>query len=594
MVPCEMELINFMKTTIFFFWSPMLLVSALQIQTGRLIRNLETSITSAVHSTDTFCEYYNRSCIENAILDPTSRVNECYGQQKCDLNHDESHSCLVTWKQINVTDSIRVIATNEEYRHSSGHDVILMGCLPSIQKGNCDQNACVENRSEHNVIKLRFGVLFCCCNGNMCNENFTWTPNNTIVANKADKREDSSLLFYLVIPVILVAISLILLLYYKYKNGKSPPFNHLHNNVINGRLDRNSGDVESFLLNPLEDISLTVIKARGRFEVWKGRKHVEDIETEVAVKVFPMNEQNSWIAEQEIYKLLKKEHPNILKFLNVHIHSNLNLTTDFWLITEFHEKGSLFDFLTNNVVSWDDLCKIAYGMSCGLNHLHEEIHMGNKPSIAHRDIKSKNVLIKHDLTPCLADFGLALVFEPGKPIGDTYPQVGTRRYMAPEILEGAIIFSRDQFFRIDIYACGLVLWELVSQCITVWNYDNNTQAVETHHINNDDHINYNTSEDRVTQTYKLPFEAEAGISNPTLEQMQDLVVNQRIRPYIKESWGHHSGMAQIIRTIKECWDQDAEARISASCVMERIQNIRHETLGSPNPISTFEHSENET
>lgn len=44
------------------------------------------------------------------------------------------------------------------------------------------------------------------------------------------------------------------------------------------------------------------------------------------------------------------------------------------------------------------------------------------------------------------------------------PQVGTWRYMAPEVLEGAINFQRDAFLRIDMYALGLVLWELVSRC----------------------------------------------------------------------------------------------------------------------------------
>lgn len=43
-------------------------------------------------------------------------------------------------------------------------------------------------------------------------------------------------------------------------------------------------------------------------------------------------------------------------------------------------------------------------------------------------------------------------------------QVGTRRYMAPEVLEGAINFQRDSFLRIDMYAMGLVLWELVARC----------------------------------------------------------------------------------------------------------------------------------
>lgn len=36
--------------------------------------------------------------------------------------------------------------------------------------------------------------------------------------------------------------------------------------------------------------------------------------------------------------------------------------------------------------------------------------------------------------------------------------------MAPEVLEGAICFNRDAFLRIDMYACGLVLWELLTRC----------------------------------------------------------------------------------------------------------------------------------
>lgn len=36
--------------------------------------------------------------------------------------------------------------------------------------------------------------------------------------------------------------------------------------------------------------------------------------------------------------------------------------------------------------------------------------------------------------------------------------------MAPEVLEGAINFQRDVFLRIDMYAVGLVLWELASRC----------------------------------------------------------------------------------------------------------------------------------
>ena len=55
---------------------------------------------------------------------------------------------------------------------------------------------------------------------------------------------------------------------------------------------------------------------------------------------------------------------------------------------------------------------------------------------------------------------------------------------------------------------------------------------------------------------------------------QDLVVNQKVRPLIKDAWRGHSGMAALCDTIEECWDQDAEARLSASCVMERIRSFQ--------------------
>jgi len=45
-------------------------------------------------------------------------------------------------------------------------------------------------------------------------------------------------------------------------------------------------------------------------------------------------------------------------------------------------------------------------------------------------------------------------------------QVGTRRYMSPEVLDGSINFSIEHFLKIDVYACALVLWELASRCVT--------------------------------------------------------------------------------------------------------------------------------
>uniref|UniRef100_A0A8C1K2P3 Serine/threonine-protein kinase receptor n=1 Tax=Cyprinus carpio TaxID=7962 RepID=A0A8C1K2P3_CYPCA len=198
------------------------------------------------------------------------------------------------------------------------------------------------------------------------------------------------------------------------------------------------------------------------------------------------------------------------------------------------------------------MCHISASMSRGLAYLHEDLPYraeGPKPAIAHRDFKSKNVLLKMDLTAVIADFGLAVCFEPGKPPGDTHGQVGTWRYMAPEVLEGAINFQRDAFLRIDMYALGLVLWELVSRC---------------------------TASDGPVGEYQLPFEEEVG-QHPSLEDLQDVVVHKKMRPVFKDCWIKHPGLGQLCETIEECWDHDAEARLSAGCVEERISTISKTT-----------------
>ena len=82
------------------------------------------------------------------------------------------------------------------------------------------------------------------------------------------------------------------------------------------------------------------------------------------------------------------------------------------LITDYHRLGSLFDLLRLNQLNMDTMWKMAYSIADGLNYLHTEITgVYGKPEIAHRDIKSKNILVKDDLTCCIADFGLAVRFD---------------------------------------------------------------------------------------------------------------------------------------------------------------------------------------
>ena len=150
----------------------------------------------------------------------------------------------------------------------------------------------------------------------------------------------------------------------------------------------------------------------------------------VAVKVFPLQDKQSWMTEKDLYLLPRMaDCPNILRFIGAE-RRGTNLNMELWIISEFHEKGSLYDYLKGNLVSWNELVQIAETMVSGLAFLHEDVPAskdgGHKPAVAHRDFKSRNVLIKADMTACVADFGLALKFEPGATVGDSHGQVGAK------------------------------------------------------------------------------------------------------------------------------------------------------------------------
>ena len=440
--------------------------------------------------------------------------------------------------------------SNETGVHPSGLAVRLQGCIGN-QGGAHDvcrnSTTCVDNSSGKGPQNASSPILHCCCTGNNCNAEFWWrpTPVETPSAEagvpglgEPALPSTAFLLLYTLVPlfVVLVVAAAACYVYHQRKHAQFASLSVL------GEDCPASPPTPTLTHRPVQ---LLEIKARGRFgAVWKGQLG-KDM---VAVKIFPLQDKQSWFAEQEIYNLPQMNHENILRFMGVDRRGE-NLQMEFWLVTAFHDHGSLCDFLKTNILQWEDLVKISLTMARGLAHLHSEIPAnkgaGVKPATAHRDFKSKNVLIKSDLTACIGDFGLALQFRPNEVVGDTHGQVGTRRYMAPEVLEGAINFSRDAFLRIDMYACGLVLWELATRCNVLGP----------------------------PQDYKHPFEAEAS-PHPSLEEISDLVVSRKVRPEIRKAWRAHAGLSVLCETIEECWDHDAEARLSSSCVVERLQHMK--------------------
>ena len=243
--------------------------------------------------------------------------------------------------------------------------------------------------------------------------NIDTTPTSTKDQDKNDKEKLN--LLVILVPVVCVCV-LIAFLVFMYCKARS------HSKSL---LDDSSKMTEAENLLPVKElppIELLDYLSQGQF--CSVRKGVMG-SVNVAVKIFPVTQRAkatpSALTEKDIYITCNLNHENILKFIAAQSHDE-GSQTQLWLITEYIEKGSLSDFLKQNTITWDNLCHMAEGMALGMAYLHAEIPK-QKPSIAHRDMKSKNVLVKNNLTCCISDFGLSLKFDSKNGPGDTHGQV---------------------------------------------------------------------------------------------------------------------------------------------------------------------------
>ena len=108
---------------------------------------------------------------------------------------------------------------------------------------------------------------------------------------------------------------------------------------------------------------------KGRFgEVWRGRWRGEN----VAVKIFSSRDEKSWFRESEIYQTVMLRHENILGFIAADNKDEVTWT-QLWLVTDYHEHGSLFDYLSKHSIPPAQCLAMARSIATGLTHLHLEI-----------------------------------------------------------------------------------------------------------------------------------------------------------------------------------------------------------------------------
>ncbi|XP_041347487.1 serine/threonine-protein kinase A-Raf-like isoform X2 [Gigantopelta aegis] len=171
--------------------------------------------------------------------------------------------------------------------------------------------------------------------------------------------------------------------------------------------------------------------------------------------------------KNEVAVLRKTRHCNILLFMGCLSKPHLEIVTQWCdghsLYKHLHVKETKFRM--------DQLILIAKQTAQGMDYLHAK-------NIIHRDLKSNNIFLTEVMTENMmvkiGDFGLATVKTRWSGSHQFQQPSGSILWMAPEVIQ--MKDPNPYTFQSDVYAFGIVLYELV------------TQELPYKHINNKDQI----------------------------------------------------------------------------------------------------------
>ena len=243
--------------------------------------------------------------------------------------------------------------------------------------------------------------------------------------------------------------SKIVSLLFKRPSGLKKAKNISKNAISETLLQASDSD---FIINHKDIILDDKIGSGGFGDVYKAKWTGQD----VAVKKLHMKNMSSesereFKHETSIWK--KLSHPNIVTLFGICVKPD-----PYCMVMRYKPMGSLYKLLHSQTkeIPWSSRKTLAIDIASALLYLH-------KKNIQHRDLKSLNVLVsKQDekLRASLTDFGLSVVKQETATTTKIGAQQssGTLLWMAPELLRGRSCSKAS-----DIYAYGMVLWELVTR-----------------------------------------------------------------------------------------------------------------------------------
>lgn len=289
---------------------------------------------------------------------------------------------------------------------------------------------------------------------------------------------------------------------------------------IQGKLEKEAKPLVSHPMSPMPSAyqnwkvnlsNFTIIKEIGHgvsakvFLAKDNRQGIDPSKVEVAIKRFQMegfSGSRFQSFQREVAVLASCKHPALIGLVG------MTDTTPFSIITEYMPKGSLFhDLHRHHQLDQTMKTIAAYDIARGMQYLHSR-------QIAHRDLKSLNVLIDKDNHARLCDFGFSRHWSDTSPMNSS---IGTPHWMAPEIL-----MKGSYTNKVDVYAYGVVLWEIA--------------------------------------TGRLPY------NNLEPKKIIELVITKNIRPDMPPNIS-----TELSELIKICWDRKPENRPSFEDIIKAFK-----------------------